>query len=235
MKLSVIIPVYNECATIGAIINAVQQVSLPGITKELIVVDDGSDDGTREWLQKHANDEMLVVYHEKNIGKGAAVRTGFKHMTGEFLIVQDADMEYDPCDWKEMMKQMLSGADAVYGSRFNGSKPRSIFSFCHRLVNRSLTIFSNIFSGLSITDVATCYKMVRRKVMDKIILCEDGFAFDVELAAKLGRLNCKVTEANISYYGRPYSEGKKFGWRGRIRATYCVVKYSKLLGRILKT
>ncbi len=235
MKLSIIIPVYNECETIGAIINAVQQVSLPEVTKEIIVVDDGSNDGTRKWLQNQSENEILVIFHEQNMGKGAAVRTGFKYATGELLVVQDADTEYDPNDLKEMVEQILSGSDAVYGSRFNGRRPNKIFPFCHRLVNQLLTNFSNIFSGLSITDVATCYKIVRREILDKIILCENGFAFDVELAAKLGRLNCKVTETSISYKSRTYSEGKKLGWRDRIWAPYCVIKYSKLVSRILKT
>lgn len=226
MKLSIVIPVYNERQTIEQILAAV--AASPVKEKEIIVVDDFSCDGTRELLPSLAGKYSKLVLHDKNQGKGAAIRTGLKESTGEVVIIQDADLEYDPNDYVRLLDPIEKGqTDVVYGSRFLGKD-----GFAHaphrlnRLANRFLTAFSNLLSGFSLTDMETCYKMMRREILAKITLEENRFGFEPEITAKLAKLNIRLLEIPISYHGRTHGEGKKIGWRDGLRTLYSIVKYN---------
>lgn len=227
MKLSVIIPCYNELKTIGTLVQMVRDA--PYKPKEIIVVDDCSTDGTRELLANGgvAGIDRLIL-QETNQGKGAAVRSGFQAATGDVVVIQDADLEYDPTDYGKLIQPILAGkADVVFGSRFLGEGPHRVLYFWHRVGNGFLTILSNMFSNLNLTDMETCYKMFRREVIQSITIEEDRFGFEPEITAKLARLNVRIYEVGISYHGRTYSEGKKVNWRDGIRALYCILKYSR--------
>ena len=226
MKLSVVIPVYNERATLQEILSRVKAVPLPGIEKEIILVDDCSTDGTREILQGLTSDPSLtVVFHERNQGKGAALRTGFARATGDIVIVQDADLEYDPKEFPVMLAPILEGkADAVFGSRFLGGPHRVLF-FWHYVGNKVLTLLANMVNNLNMSDMETCYKAVRRDVLTKIKLESDRFGFEVEIAAKLARLKARIFEVPISYNGRDYSQGKKITWKDGIAAFWWILRY----------
>ena len=224
MKLSVIIPVYNEKDTVQNIIRQVQSVDI-GMEKEIILVDDGSTDGTRDILQKLEEENVKVILHDKNQGKGAALQTGFSRATGDFLIIQDADLEYDPREYPQLLEPLLDGrADAVYGSRFLGGPHRVLF-FWHYLGNKMLTTFSNMLSNLNLTDMETCYKVFKREVLNKITLKAKRFGIEPEITLKLARLKCRIYEVPISYSGRDYSEGKKIGWKDGVAAIYHIIRF----------
>lgn len=224
MKISIVIPVYNECATIREIYECVKAVN---IDKEIIFVDDGSTDGSREILQKLADDSTRVVLHDVNRGKGAALRSGFQHVTGDIVIIQDADLEYDPAQYSKLIQPILEGkADVVYGSRFISGEYRRVLFFWHMVGNKLLTLLSNLFTNLNLTDMETCYKVFRREVLDSVIIEEDRFGFEPEITAKLARLKLRIYEMGISYSGRTYDEGKKIGWKDGVSAIRCIVKYN---------
>ncbi len=231
-KLSIIIPAYNEEATIHLILDEIKAVELINeIQKEIIIVNDCSNDGTKEAIQKyvHDNGDVRIKYfeHEVNKGKGAALHTGISQATGEYLVIQDADLEYDPDEYNELLKPVVSGfADVVYGSRFMGSKPHRILFFWHTIGNRFLTFLSNIFTNLNLTDMETCYKLFNTKMIQSIKLEEDRFGFEPEITAKISRISeVRIYEIGISYYGRTYEEGKKIGWKDGLRAVCCILKY----------
>jgi len=223
-KLSVVIPAYNEEKTIEAVITRVKKVDI-GLEKEIIVVDDGSSDGTREILQKLAGKEVKVFFHEKNAGKGAALQTGFSQATGDIILVQDADLEYDPREYPRLLEPILDGrADVVYGSRFLGG-PHRVLLFWHYVGNRFLTTLCNLCANLNLTDMETCYKVFRREVLDKIRLKAKRFGFEPEITVKVGKLRCRVYEVPISYSGRDYSEGKKITWKDGLAAIFHILRF----------
>jgi glycosyltransferase involved in cell wall biosynthesis len=229
MKLTVVIPCYNELSTIDRILEAVRQSPYPN--KEIIVVDDCSIDGTRERLKceiEPSGQVDRVIYHDRNQGKGAALRTGFRYASGDIVIVQDADLEYDPNEYPRLVEPIVSGkADVVFGSRFVGSEAHRVLYFWHRVGNNLLTLFSNMLTDLDLTDMETCYKAFRREVIQSIEIEESRFGFEPEITAKLAkRRNLRVYEVGISYYGRTYEEGKKIGWKDGWRAIYCILKYN---------
>lgn len=229
-KVSIVIPVFNEVNTIEEIINAVSQADTAGLEKEIIIVNDASTDGTGEKL-KSLNPKYTIIHHEKNQGKGAALRTGFQQAKGDIVIVQDADLEYDPNEYSKLLKPILDGkADVVFGSRFAGGEPHRVFYFWHYIGNKILTLLSNAFSDLNLTDMETCYKIFTTPVLKQITIRENRFGFEPEMTAKVARLakrnKCRVYEIGISYSGRVYSEGKKIGWRDGVWAFYCVLKYN---------
>jgi glycosyltransferase involved in cell wall biosynthesis len=205
---------------------------------EIIVVDDGSKDRSREILASIDNAKVRVVLHDVNQGKGAALRTGFQHATSEFVIVQDADLEYDPSEYPLVLEPLLDDrADVVFGSRFLSGRPHRVLYFWHSLGNKFLTLMSNMFTDLNLTDMETCYKCFRREVIQSITIEEDRFGFEPEITAKLAKTRVRIYEVGISYSGRTYDEGKKIGWRDGVRAVYCIVRYSKVgdkLGPLLK-
>jgi glycosyltransferase involved in cell wall biosynthesis len=232
MKLSIVIPAYNEGPTIHHILDKVQKVELLNtIQKEIIIVNDCSKDNTEEAIKAYqsANPTMAVTYykHDVNQGKGAAIRTGIQKATGDWVIIQDADLEYDPEEYNILLKPLLMGvADVVYGSRFMGGKPHRILFYWHSIGNQFLTRLSNMFTNLNLTDMETCYKMMRREIIQSIYLTENRFGFEPEITAKLSRIKgIRIYEVGISYYGRTYEEGKKIGWKDGFRAIYCIVKY----------
>jgi glycosyltransferase involved in cell wall biosynthesis len=223
MKLSVVIPVYNEKNTIGEVLRRVRMVDLP---KEVIVVDDCSTDGTREFLQGLApSDDLTIVLQPRNAGKGAALRAGFRRVRGDIVIVQDADLEYDPAEYPVLIQPIVAGkADVVFGSRFLGG-PHRVLLFWHSVGNRILTTLSNMMTDLNLTDMETCYKVFRTDVLGKFELRENRFGFEPEFTAKIARARCRVYEVPISYSGRDYSEGKKIGWKDGVAALYFIMKY----------
>lgn len=225
MKLSIIIPCYNENNTIKDLIGAVKKSTVP--EKEIIVVDDGSTDGTREHLLSLQDSEVKVIFHDFNKGKGAALRTGFQQATGDICIVQDADLEYDPREFPLVIQPIIEGkADVVFGSRFQGGRPHRVVYFWHRIGNGVLTLLSNFFTDLDLSDMETCYKAFRSEVIKSINIRENRFGFEPEVTAKVARKNLRIYEVGISYYGRTYNEGKKIGWRDGFRAIYCILKYN---------
>ena len=227
-KLSVIIPCYNEKATLKRLLETVR--AAPGLEKEIIVVDDCSRDGTREILKQEVENTELadqVLYHEVNRGKGAALRTGIAAATGDIVIIQDADLEYDPAEYPKIIGPILGDkADVVFGSRFVGAEPHRVVYFWHRLGNAVLTLLSNMLTNLNLTDMETCYKAFRREIIQSLDLREDRFGFEPEVTAKVARLNCRIYEVGIAYHGRTYAEGKKIGWRDGFRAIYCILRYN---------
>lgn len=228
MRLSVIVPCYNEIATIDNIIDAVNNSPYPN--KEIIVIDDCSTDGTREKLKQEIENSgrvSRVLYHDINQGKGAALRTGIQAATGDLVVIQDADLEYDPNEYSRLVEPILKNkADVVFGSRFFGSDAHRVLYFYHRLGNSFLTLLSNMFSNLDLTDMETCYKVFRREIIQSIKIEENRFGFEPEITAKIAKLHCRIYEVGISYYGRTYEEGKKIGWRDGFRAIYCILKYN---------
>jgi glycosyltransferase involved in cell wall biosynthesis len=228
MKLSVIIPCYNERQSIKKIVDAVLSSSYPD--KEIIIVDDCSKDGTQEVLREEIAPLVdKIIYHEVNQGKGAALRTGIQAASGDVIIIQDADLEYDPNEYECLVRPIQNDqADVVYGSRFIGGKPHRILFFWHRIGNAVLTFLSNMFSNLDLTDMETCYKCFRSEIIKKITIKENRFGFEPEITAKLAKTKCRIVEVGISYYGRTYEEGKKIGWRDGFRALYCILKYNLL-------
>ena len=226
MRLSVVIPCYNERPTIEAVVDAVRSGPVENI--EIIVVDDGSTDGTRELLKaKPPRWVDKLVLQEGNFGKGAALRTGFHNATGDIVIVQDADLEYDPIEYPILLEPILENrADVVFGSRFLGGRPHRVVYFWHMVGNRFLTLLSNMFTNLNLTDMETCYKVFRREFLDGVTIEENRFGFEPEITAKVAKAGCRVFEVGISYNGRTYEEGKKIGWRDGVRAVYVIVKHN---------
>jgi glycosyltransferase involved in cell wall biosynthesis len=227
MRLTVVIPVYNEVHTLLHLTDPVQEVA---VEKDIILVDDCSSDGTRELLQKTvfpAN--VRVLFHERNQGKGAALRTGFSAATGDVVLIQDADLEYDPQEYPKLLKPILEGrADVVFGSRFAGGETHRVLYFWHFIGNKFLTLCSNAFTNLNLTDMETCYKVFRREVLQRITVEERRFGFEPEITAKIAKLRVRIYEVGISYDGRTYEEGKKIGWKDGVRALWCIVKYNWL-------
>ena len=234
-KLSIIIPAYNEGPTIHFILEKVKNVQLiNSIEKEVIIVNDFSKDNTEESIlnYKTNNPELNIIYHKHtyNQGKGAALHTGIKHATGEYLIIQDADLEYNPEEFNILLKPVVDGfADVVYGSRFMGGKPHRILFFWHSIGNKVLTFLSNMFTNLNLTDMETCYKLFDTKMVQSLQLQEKRFGFEPEVTAKISRIpKVRIYEVGISYYGRTFEEGKKIGWKDGFRAIYCILKYGML-------
>jgi len=224
--LSVVIPCYNEVDTIESILEAVSRSAIDD--KEILVVDDFSTDGTREKLRElEAKCGIKVSYHARNQGKGAALRTGFALATGDVVIVQDADLEYDPRDYPKLLAPILEGkADVVFGSRFAGGESHRVLYFWHYAANKMLTLASNMFTNLNLTDMETCYKAFRREIIQGIDIKEERFGFEPEVTAKVARTGCRIYEVGISYSGRTYAEGKKIGWRDGVRALWCIFRYN---------
>ena len=223
--LSVIVPCFNEISTLKEVIENI--LKSPVNPKEIIIVDDFSTDGSREYLKILKNKKIKTIFHKKNLGKGAALASGINLAKGDIVIIQDADLEYDPNEYPIVLGPILSGkADVVYGSRFQGGQPHRVVYFWHRIGNGLLTIFSNLFTDLNLTDMETCYKAFRTEIIKKIKIEEKRFGFEPEITAKISKLNCRIYEVGISYYGRTYREGKKIGWKDGIRAIYCILKYN---------
>ncbi|MFQ6069876.1 MAG: glycosyltransferase family 2 protein [Candidatus Aminicenantales bacterium] len=224
MKLSVVIPVYNEKNTVEEIIRRIRKVEV-GLEKEIIVVDDGSDDGTRLILDKLHAPDIKIFYHQKNRGKGAALQTGFSKAEGDIIIIQDADLEYNPKEYPKLLEPILDGrADVVYGSRFLGG-PHRVLYFWHYVGNKLLTTFSNMLTNINLNDMETCYKVFKREILEKINIKSKRFGFEPEFTAKVARMKCRIYEVPISYSGREYSEGKKIGWKDGVAAIFHIIRY----------
>jgi glycosyltransferase involved in cell wall biosynthesis len=227
MLISIVIPVFNEVKTISTVLEQVEAVNLPFV-KEILIVDDFSTDGTRDLLQKlHDNGNHKIIFHSENYGKGAALKTGFAQARGDIIIIQDADLEYNPEEYPKLIQPILDGkADVVYGSRFMGSEPHRVIYFWHYIGNTFLTLLSNMLTNLNLTDMETCYKAFKKEVLTQIEIEEKRFGFEPEITAKVAKLNCRIYEVGISYSGRSYQEGKKIGWRDGFRALWCILKYN---------
>ncbi len=226
MKLSIIIPCYNEVNTIENIVAKVKNLQYP--KKEIIIIDDASNDGTREKLKNKIEPAVdRIIYHEHNFGKGAALRTGIKVATGDIVVIQDADLEYDPDEIPKLIQPILDGkAEVVYGSRFMGSGAHRAVFFWHMIGNKFLTSLSNMFANINLTDIETCYKAFKREVIQSIDIKENRFGFEVEITAKVAKKKYRIYEVGISYYGRIYAEGKKASWRDGVSALRCIIKYN---------
>ena len=227
MKISIIIPCYNEISTISKIIDKINTID---IEKEIIIIDDFSNDGSKEKIKNEIKikyESVIDIYHDRNQGKGAAIKTGLKKATGEIVIIQDADLEYDPNDYYELIKPIRLGyADVVYGSRFIGGSERRVLYFWHSIGNKFLTLLSNMFSNLNLTDMEVCYKAFRSQVIKNIDLKEKRFGFEPEVTAKIAKKNIKIYEIGVKYFGRKYSEGKKITWKDGFSAIRCIIKYN---------
>ncbi|MBW1765973.1 MAG: glycosyltransferase family 2 protein [Deltaproteobacteria bacterium] len=228
MRLSIIIPCYNEKDHIEQLISLVNES--PINEKEIILVDDGSDDGTTDLIRTGLEEKVdRVIYHPQNMGKGAAIKSALRHVTGDIVIIQDADLEYDPQEYPKLMAPIIEGkADVVYGSRFLGEGPHRVHLFWHYVGNKFLTTLSNMFTNLNLTDMETCYKLFRAEFIKKIDLKEKGFGIEPEITAKIAKTKCRVYEVGISYYGRSYKEGKKITWRDGVMALYKILRYSNI-------
>jgi glycosyltransferase involved in cell wall biosynthesis len=224
--VSIVIPCYNEASTLEQVVDKV--LAAPVASMELIVVDDGSTDGSAELLRDKIEPRVAkVLRHARNQGKGAALRTGFAAATGEIVLVQDADLEYDPRDYPRLLQPILEDrADVVFGSRFTGGESHRVLYFWHSVMNKLLTLLSNMLTDLNLTDMEVCYKVFRRSVLERIQIEEDRFGFEPEITAKVAKLGCRIYEVGISYSGRTYEEGKKIGWRDGLRAVWCILKYN---------
>lgn len=225
MQLSIIVPVFNEELTIEKIIGSIQSSSVD--LKEIIIVDDCSTDSTRDILGKIKNPQIKILYNKKNMGKGFALKRGFAEAEGDICIVQDADLEYDPHEYPKLIKPIIDNkADVVYGSRFLGGGPHRVVYFWHRVGNGVLTLLSNFFTDLDLTDMETCYKAFKRNIIQSIKIEEKRFGFEPEITAKISKMNLRIYEVGIAYYGRTYAEGKKINWKDGFRAIYCILKYN---------
>ena len=224
-KISVIIPVYNEADSFKELLTKVEAVDLP-FPREIVVVDDASTDGSKKIIESLEGSHIKKVFHSENQGKGAAIRSGLTQANGDIIIIQDADLEYDPQEYSKLLAPILDGkADVVYGSRFIGSEAHRVLYFWHMVGNKFLTLLSNMLTNLNLTDMETCYKVFRKDVIDRITIKENRFGFEPEITAKLSRLDCRIYEVGISYSGRTYGEGKKIGWRDGFSALRCIFKY----------
>jgi glycosyltransferase involved in cell wall biosynthesis len=224
MKLSVIVPVYNERTTI---LDVYKKITAVDLDKEILLIDDCSTDGTRDIIKRLESEDTKIFFHEKNMGKGAALRTGFRNATGDILLIQDADLEYDPGEYPKLIKPILEGkADVVYGSRFSGGECHRVLFFWHMAGNKFLTLLSNLFTNLNLTDMETCYKVFKRQIFEKIRIEEDRFGFEPEITAKLSKMGARIYEVGISYSGRTYEEGKKIRWKDGFSAIRCILKYN---------
>ncbi len=226
MKLSVVIPCFNELGTIAQVVEAIKASPIENC--EIIIVDDCSTDGTRDLLKSTMELQVdKIIYHSVNQGKGAALRTGFSAASGDIVIVQDADLEYDPQEYALMIEPILKNkADVVFGSRFQGSRPHRVVYYWHMLGNRFLTTLSNMLTNINLTDMETCYKAFRKEIIQSIKIQENRFGFEPEITAKVAKTGCRIYEVGISYYGRTYKEGKKIGWKDGFQAIYCILKYN---------